>query len=114
MHGQLFTSDFLKEGIRETPGWSAAEPAFVAFREAVIRIFSDSAKSLLIEAQTEHEIILPVLRALGWTEYLSQATANRNGRRDVPDFLLFRSDQAKRDALALRQPDRRYRFGTLV
>ena len=32
MHGQLFTSDFLREGIRETAGWNDAGFPFVAFR----------------------------------------------------------------------------------
>lgn len=80
MHGQLFTSDFLREGIRETPGGAQTETALAEFHEAVRRIFVGAPAHVgLNEAQTEHEIILPVLKALGWTEYLSQATANREG-----------------------------------
>ncbi len=41
MHGLLFSSDFLEEGIRETPGWMASEPEFVRLREAIGRIFAD-------------------------------------------------------------------------
>ncbi len=96
MHGQLFTSDFLREGIRETPGWIAAEKDFGAFRESVRRIFSGvTAETTLNEAQTEDEIILPVLAALGWTQHLRQQTANRTGRQDVPDFLLFATPESK-------------------
>lgn len=115
MQGQLFTSDFLREGIRETPGWNAAEQSFAAFREGVVRIFAAiAADTGLNEAQTEDEIILPVLKALGWTEHLRQANASRTGRSDVPDFLLFASPDAKRNALAIRQDDRRYRHGALI
>ena len=40
MHGQLFTSDFLREGIRETPGWNEAENDFLIFRSTIQRILS--------------------------------------------------------------------------
>jgi hypothetical protein len=115
MHGQLFTSDFLSEGIRETPGWTAAEAGFVAFREKVLRLFAGLRGSeALNEAQTEDEVILKVLAALGWTEFLRQATASRSGRADVPDFLFFASPEAKQAARAERSPDRMYRHGALV
>lgn len=115
MHGQLFTSDFLREGIRETPGWTAAETGFVAFREKMLRLFGGlQADATLNEAQTEDEVILKVLDALGWKDFLRQATANHRGRADVPDFLFFASPEAKQAARAERQPDRMYRHGTLV
>lgn len=115
MHGQLFTSDFLREGIRETPGWANAEGEFVAFRADVGRIYAKvEAGAVLNEAQTEDELILPVLKALGWTEYLRQVTANSKGRQDVPDFLLFASPEAKQSAVAEKRTDRRYRHGNLI
>ena len=115
MHGQLFTSDFLREGIRETAGWTAAEAGFIEFRERVPRIFASlRTDTALNEAQTEDEVILPVLAALGWHDWLRQATANNRGRSDVPDFLLFDSAEAKQAARAERQPDRRYRHGKLI
>jgi hypothetical protein len=115
MHGQLFTSDFLREGIRETPGWRDSETGFVAFRESVTRIFGEvSSDTALNEAQTEDEVILPVLQALGWTQFLRQATANQRGRQDVPDFLLFASAEDKQAGRAERRPDRRFRFGKLI
>src|SRR6185312_12955403 len=115
MHGQLFTSDFLLEGIRETAGWGAAEAPFIDFRRRIVEIFAAAAQAGdLNEAQTEDDVIVPVLKALGWTDYTRQQTANRNGREDVPDFLLFPSDEAKRKAMAERRPDRRYRQGKLI
>ena len=99
MHGQLFTSDFLREGIRETPGWDDAENGFLVFRTAVQRLLSGiHADTALNEAQTEDEVILPVLAALGWTQQLRQQTANSTGREDVPDLLLFASPEAKQAA----------------
>lgn len=115
MHGQLFTSDFLREGIRETVGWGAAEAPFIDFRKRIVDIFAAVATSGdLNEAQTEDDVIVPVLKALGWNDYTRQQTANQSGREDVPDFLLFPSAEAKQAAMADRRPDRRYRQGKLI
>lgn len=93
----------------------AGESEFVAFRAAVQRVFFGlRPDTVLNEAQTEDEVILPVLAALGWTEWLRQANASRRGRQDVPDFLLFATPEAKQAARAERQPDRRYRHGKLI
>ena len=68
MHGWLFTTDFLHEGIRQTPGWLASESEFIGFRAAIQQILSRVAHaSGWNEAQTEDEIIGPVLVALGWS-----------------------------------------------
>ncbi len=86
-----------------------------SFREAVQRVFSGLAPgTTLNEAQTEDEVILKVLEALGWTQWLRQANASGKGRQDVPDFLLFATAEAKQSARAERQPDRRYRHGKLI
>jgi hypothetical protein len=115
MHGLLFTSDFLKEGIGHTPGWNDAEHDFIDFRRALAPIFaSPSALGSLNEAQTEDEVILPVLSALGWTHWLRQTNTSQKGRQDVPDFLLFSSDESKRAARAERQDEKRYRHGKLI
>lgn len=115
MHGLLFSSDFLAEGIRLTPGWMQTEPAFVRFREAIAGIYRDlRTDTTLNEAQTEDEVILKVMAALGWTQSLRQATANAAGRLDVPDFLFFADADAKRAARAESRLDRRYRQGALI
>ena len=95
MHGLLFTTDFLGEGIKQTPGWHSTEQDFIAFRDALCCVFAsmDMATSLN-EAQTEDEVILTVLAALGWTDLLRQTNASQQGRHDVPDFLLFASPEA--------------------
>lgn len=115
MHGLLFTSDFLWEGIRETRGWMASEAEFLAFRDAIGRVFSDQDNnSTLNEAQTEDEVIVPVLTALGWVDTIRQANTSISGRHDVPDFLLFASTDSKRAARAERNDSRSYRHGKLI
>ncbi len=115
MHGLLFSTDFLLEGIRATRGWANSEQAFLAFRDAIGSIYGKlHGNSVLNEAQTEEDIIEPVLDALGWKHRSSQVNASRKGREDVPDFLLFASPEAKQSALANRKDDRRYRHGLLI
>ena len=68
MQGQLFTSDFLLEGIRATKGWNDSEAGFIDFRRALQALAARFESDLVLnEAQTEAEIIVPVLKALGWT-----------------------------------------------
>src|SRR5690606_25951713 len=115
MHGLLFSSDFLREGIRETRGWLDAEQEFLTFRDAIGRIYADVHDAgTWNEAQTEEDIIEPVLGALGWNDRSSQANASARGRHDVPDFLLFGSAQRKRLARAERNDARRYRHGLAI
>src|SRR3546814_2762148 len=115
MHGLLFTSDFLREGIRHTRGWMDAETEFLAFREAIGRLVAELGDDVSFnEAQTEDEVIVPVLAALGWTDFIRQATTSQSGRQDVPDFLLFASTEAKRAARSERNDSRRYRHGHVV
>jgi hypothetical protein len=56
-----------------------------------------------------------VLDLLGWQDLtLKQVTATRTRREDVPDFLLFPDEQAKRAARAESRDDRRYRHGIAI
>lgn len=115
MHGLLFSSDFLNQGIRQTAGWLQSEDAFIRFRQAIAGIYADlSTATALNEAQTEDEVILKVMAALGWTESIRQANASAAGRFDVPDFLFFADADAKRAARAESRADRRYRHGRLI
>ena len=67
MQGQLFTQDFLRRGILETPPFQAFDDASLArFRAALEAIFRPlSADSTRNEAQTEQAVIEPVLVELG-------------------------------------------------
>ena len=111
MRGQLFTSDFLNEGIKETRFWQDLEEGvFQRSRERVQRIFSAfPASATPNEAVTEDEIIVPVLETLGWTDHLSQQSTK--ARRQVPDLLLFADEARKETAMSLSADVDRFRHG---
>jgi hypothetical protein len=109
MQGQLFSHDFLARGIADTAPWQTLDAA--TFTTELRRIYGIvSADSTLNEAQTESELIEPVLALLGW-EHLPQINLSLAGREDVPDFLLFADAAAKTRALAETADDRRARHG---
>jgi hypothetical protein len=117
MNGQLFTQDFLDEGIKTTPPWEnfpdADLDAFINRLHEIYAPFRSDSK--LNEAGTEQEIIVKVLAALGWSDLLlPQNTASGTRREDVPDWLLFSDSNAKTAALRERKEDRRYRHGIAI
>ena len=66
------------------------------------------------EADTETELIWPILEALGWTDYLTQQNLSPRGRDDVPDGLLFESADVKAHATSFPEQWKRYEFGRAV
>ena len=116
MIGQLFTQDFLRTGIVDTPAWKAVTDAeldhFVAQIRSVYAPFKT--ESNLNEPVTENEIIVKVLSRLGWSDILTQQVASKSRREDVPDMLLFPNVAAKTAALKEKREDRRYRHGTAI
>ena len=114
--GSLFTSDFLTETIQDLPEWgevsdsdleqvkSTIDSTFAAFQIDQNRT----------EADTETELIWPVLEALGWSDYLTQQNLSPRGRDDVPDGLLFESEETKAHATSFAEPWKRYQFGRAV
>jgi hypothetical protein len=114
MQGQLFTQDFLLRGVRETPAWTDfTETDAATLRAQLHKVFSGrDAATPLNEAQTEAELIWPVLSALGWgdDERLPQVNLSGKRREDVPDLLLFASSADKTKALPLKD-DQRLRHG---
>ncbi|HNB26278.1 MAG TPA: restriction endonuclease [Alphaproteobacteria bacterium] len=106
--GQLFTRDFLERGITETGPWrDLPDVAVDAFAKAAHRILGNlKPDQALNEANTEDKVIKPILDALGWgKDHLSQMTAARKGRSDVPDMLLFASGEALESTKHLPAPD---------
>ena len=89
MIGQLFTQDFLKTGIADTPVWQgitdAELDAFIADLKTIYAPYK--AGSNLNEPMTENEILVRVLVKLGWTDILTQQIASKTRREDVPDML---------------------------
>lgn len=114
--GNLFTRDYLLEGITRSEPWrTLADGELAALRTAI----SKHAKSLLAinnpnEAQTEKTLIYPVLELLGWTDVEVQQTLSVKGRKQVPDALLF-ADKASRDrAVGEKDQWKRYQHGLAI
>jgi hypothetical protein len=115
MQGQLFSHDFLARGITATAPWQALDTASLkTFTAELHRVYGIvSADSSLNEAQTESELIEPVLALLDWV-HLPQINLSITGREDVPDFLLFIDAAAKSRALAEITDDHRARHGVCL
>jgi hypothetical protein len=117
MQGQLFTQDFLRRGICETPPYQALDAdALIRFRDALGAIYAPlRSDSNLNEANTEQLVIERVLVELGWgADFLSQTNLSPKRREDVPDFLLFADAASMHAARNEPREDRRYRHGLAI
>ena len=116
MPGQLFTDYFLRDGIQSTDEWGealATPQELEAFREGLRRPYEAlSGSQDPNEAVTEQELILPVLKLLGWADYLPQQGAALN--EDIPDYLLFPDAASKERAGARPSTEARYRDAVVV
>lgn len=111
--GSLLTSDYLTQGITETPDYAAVD---VTVLTATLGTLFDAfpATTQPNEAQTEDDLIWPVLAALGWTNVLRQQNLTVSGREDVPDGLLFADAADKALANSGAQEWQRYGHGLAV
>jgi len=100
----LFSRDFLTEGITETAAWASLGDAeiqeFAARATALLRGLA--AQKSPTEAETEKDLIWPLLRDLGWTEMSVQQNLSAVARDDVPDALLYADAAAKAKATPLK------------
>ena len=113
MSGQLFTQYYLTEGIKPTIGQKFSATNMQAFRDGIRQRYDAlDAHHSPNETVTEHELILPVLELLGWTDYLPQQGTGRN--EDIPDLLLFAGADSKARAAATSGPGVRYREALVV
>ena len=111
--GALFTQDYLFEGIRNAAAYREADVAALrAALDAILVGFPHASRPN--EATTESDLVWPVLRALGWSDYLTQQNLSSTGRVDVPDGLLFIDAAAKASANGHPEEWRRYAFGAAV
>ncbi|WP_197075572.1 Eco57I restriction-modification methylase domain-containing protein [Sphingomonas sp. Ag1] len=111
--GNLFTSDYLTQGITETADYAAVDTAGLEVAlGALLDAFPYATQPN--EAQTEDDLIWPVLSTLGWTDVLRQQNLTVAGREDVPDGLLFPNAEAKAQANTDRQEWQRYSHGLAV
>jgi hypothetical protein len=115
LNGGLFTRDFLIEGICEQEAWIALDDAAVAaIRTRLTTLFSAFGKlKNPTEAETEKELIWPLLEAIGWSEIAVQQNLSVKRREDVPDALIFADLAAKAKAAPL-EAWQRFQHGTCV
>ncbi len=113
--GQLFADGFLCEAIAGSEDWKAFDDTALETLRADLRALFDRfpADSAPNEAQTETDLIRPVLERLGWTASLWQQRLSQRGRSHVPDGLLFAGEAAKDRANRLPEQDR-YRHGLAI
>ncbi len=117
MSGQLFTVYFLTDGIKQTGEWQDSvqnQDVLQKLRDAVANKFEmvDLFDRPPNEAETEQELIRPLLEILGWRDYLPQQSAS--GGEDVPDHLLFGDESAKSRATGESSASARFRHATVV
>ena len=111
--GALFTQDYLSQGIVGTANYQAVDAA--AMRSALVQILAGFPHAdTPNEATTEGDLVWPILRLLGWSDFLTQQNLSAAGRVDVPDGLLFIDSNAKTSANAHPEEWRRYEFGAAV
>lgn len=115
LNGGLFTRDFLIEGVRETAAWAALNDAEVdKVRTRLAALFAAITKQKApTEAETEKDLIWPLLEGIGWSEIAVQQNLSAKARDDVPDALLFADAAAKAKAAPL-QPWQRFQHGACV
>jgi hypothetical protein len=92
---QLFSDHYLNVTLPQRPEWRLLAPdaaRALAVIAPILRAFQPSQK----EAQTEDDLIKPVLRALGHSFEVQAALRTPDGTKQ-PDYLFYR-DQAARDA----------------
>jgi hypothetical protein len=115
LNGGLFTRDFLLEGIQDAAAWKRLDNAgLVEVRDRLDALLANFGKLRSpTEAETEKELIWPLLEALGWTEMLIQQNLSAKRRDDVPDALLFPNAEAKQKAMPL-SAWQRFQYGACV
>ncbi len=115
IEGGLFTRDFLIEGIRETDAWRALDHVEVeAIHEAAGAMLGAlAARRTPNEAQTEADLVYPLLDSLGWHDRDVQPNASVKARDDVPDALLYPDLDAKAAAGRL-EAWKRFQHGLCV
>jgi len=119
--GSLFSTDFLRESIERVPDWQLLTDAEIDALAADLRVifsrFPTGQRAPPNEAQTEDDLIWPILVRLGWTASLRQQNLAARGREDVPDGLLFKDAATKAEANTFAEEWKqwkRYGFGLAV
>ncbi len=109
--GSLFTHYFLAEGVRQASDYRALDEVKLAQLHKKIQSRYEKFRRAQRpdEADTEDELIQPILNELGFT-YLRQKKPGQ--RTDKPDYLLFDSNSAKQRAL--EDKSRQFQLGIAI
>ena len=97
LDGRLFTRDFLLEGILETTVWQELDEGAVERIRQQIKpaLEALAARKNPNEAQTEDDVVYPILESIDWVDREVQPNASVKARLDVPDALLYPDKEAK-------------------
>lgn len=114
--GNLFTRDYLVDGIVKSDQWSSlTDVEFAQIRADISQIFERFRKiHAPNEAQTERSLIYPILELLGWKEIEVQQNLSTRGRKQVPDAILFRDSDARNLAVSEKDQWRRYQHALAI
>lgn len=115
VQGALFTRDWLNEGVTETSEWQGITEDGLrrTWSEAQNLLIEHAARKNPTEAETEDQVIYPMLQLLGWQHKSVQQNMTTKGRKDVPDALLFADAEAAGRAMTL-EPWQRFRHGAAL
>lgn len=109
--GSMFSSDFLVEKIGEREWNPISGLELAAFDRGLRSIFEALPDKVQpYERETADEIVIPVLKLLGWEDYLLEQGLSKN-RLDIPDGLLFESADQKAKAREFQEQWQHYNFG---
>ena len=102
---QLFSDYYLNEQLPQLIAWRDLVDEAESVRIEVERLLDDFNQNSN-EAQTERNLIQPILDLLGHT-YLVQGSIQAPGGAKQPDYLFFRTD----DEIALIEEVTKYEYG---
>ena len=114
--GKLFTRDYLFEAIMRSEQWkSLTEKDFKAVKNRLHTLVTTFAKNTKAnEAETERDLIYPVLEALRWSDISVQPNLSTKGRKQIPDALLLADAEHKARAVAEPEQWKRYQHGLAI
>ncbi len=113
--GNLFTRDYLLEGIVRTEQWAALSQQDLDALKGRLAALANAflANANPNEAQTERDFIYPVLQVMGWAEMVQPVLAPK-GRKLVPDALLLADPEAKARAAAEPEQWKSFQHGLAI
>ena len=115
--GNLFTRDYLLEGITRSEPWKALADGEIA----ALKVWSPGARAKACSPSTSLTRRKPKKlssirssKLLGWQDVEVQQNLSPKGRKHVPDALLFADKTARNRAVAEKDQSKRYQHGLAV